>query len=121
MGKPENWSNRKRIRAFAVLARPEVGQIEGKVVIIYRHRAVFDLLYLYGGFGSPAYIKGTRDEGGGNDGKQKDRFNNDPDCRVMLGQAEAIKYGHTLISDQEKNSGQHVVCTMIFFESSYSL
>ena len=25
--------------------------VEGKAIVIYRHKAVFDLLYLYGGFG----------------------------------------------------------------------
>ena len=94
-----------------------VEQIEGKVVIIYRHRAVFDLLYLYGGFGSPAYIKGQMKAE--ETTAQKRRFNENPDCRVMLGQAEAIKYGHTLISDQESQANR--CCTMIFFESSYSL
>ena len=93
-----------------------VEQIEGKVVVIYRHRAVFDLLYLYGGFDSPAYIKGQMKAE--ETTEQKRRFNEDPDCRVMLGQAEAIKYGHTLLG------GEHArdhCSTMIFFESSYSL
>lgn len=110
------------------LVRPEVNprlkelidlieQTEGKVIIIYRHRATFDLLYLYGGFDSPAYIKGQMkpDEVEA----QKARFNNDPDCRVMLGQCDAIKYGHTLLGDQA-TLGDHA-STMMFFETSYSL
>ncbi len=93
-----------------------VDQIEGKVVIVYRHRAVFDLLYLYGGFDSPAYIKGamTPDE----TSEQKRRFNEEQTCRVFLGQCDAVKYGHTLLGGSEP---ENHCSTMIFFESSYSL
>ena len=90
--------------------------VPGKAIIIYRHRYTFDILYLYGGFGTPAYIKGgmkpeeiTR---------QKDRFNNDPDCRILLGQCESTKYGHTLLGGEA--DAEHC-STMIFFENSYSL
>ena len=102
-------------RLIALLETLET--IEGKVIIIYRHRAVFDLLYLHAGFDSPAYIKGGMKPE--EISKQKDRFNNDPDCRVLLGQVEATKYGHTLISDQSDAS--NLASTMLFFENSYSL
>jgi SNF2 family DNA or RNA helicase len=90
--------------------------VEGKAIIIYRHRYTFDILYLYGGFGTPAYIKGgMRPE---EIARQKDRFNNDPECRILLGQCESTKYGHTLLG------GEHArdhCSTMVFFENSYSL
>ncbi len=94
-----------------------LGQIEGKVVVIYRHRYVFEILSSALKAHFPAHIKGQmRPE---ETTEQKRRFNEDSDCRLMLGQAEAIRYGHTLISDQ---SSQVNRCnTMIFFESSYSL
>jgi SNF2 family DNA or RNA helicase len=109
------------------LVRPEVNPrllallealdtIEGKVIIIYRHRAVFDLLYSHAGFNDPAYIKGGMKPE--EISEQKDRFNNDPDCRVLLGQVEATKYGHTLLGGDELGN---IASTMLFFENSYSL
>jgi SNF2 family DNA or RNA helicase len=90
-------------------------EIAGKVCIVYRHKAVFDLLYLYGGLGLPAYIKGQMkpDEVE----RQKARFNTDPACRIILLQADAAKYGHTLLG----GPGADDLCrTMVFFENSYS-
>ena len=113
--------------AVAELVRPEENprlnllcdlikdEVSGKVCVVYRHRAVFDLLYLYGGFDSPAYIKGDMkpDEVA----KQKAKFNEDPACRVILLQCDAAKYGHTLLG----GPGADDKCrTMIFFENSYS-
>ena len=49
---------------------------------------------------------------------QKDRFNNDPSCRILLGQCESTKYGHTLLGGDV--DADHC-STMIFFENSYSL
>ena len=91
-------------------------QIPGKTIVIYRHRAVFDLLYLFGNLDEPAYIKGGMKPE--EIAKQKDRFNNDPECRVLLGQAEATKYGHTLLGGE---ADRDHCSTMIFFENSYSL
>jgi SNF2 family DNA or RNA helicase len=90
--------------------------IEGKAIIIYRHRYTFDILYLYGGFDSPAYIKGGMKPE--EIAAQKDRFNNDPSCRILLGQCESTKYGHTLLGGEA--DAEHC-STMIFFENSYSL
>ena len=91
-------------------------QIEGKAIVIYRHKAVFDLLYLHGGLDNPAYIKGQMapDEVSA----QKERFNEDPSVRVLLGQCEATKYGHTLLGGE---ADVDHCSTMIFFENSYSL
>ncbi len=93
-----------------------LGQIEGKVVVIYRHRYSFEILSeaLKGHF--PAHIKGQMkpDE----TTAQKRRFNEDPECRLMLGQCDAIKYGHTLLGGE---AARDHCSTMIFFESSYSL
>lgn len=101
---------------LAVL-RALIEQIEGKVIVIYRHRAVFDLLYNFGNFDEPAFIKGGMKPE--EIAEQKDRFNNNPACRVLLGQAEASRYGHTLISDQSNPVNR--CSTLIFFENSYSL
>lgn len=47
---------------------------------------------------------------------EKSRFNEDPGCRVMVGQTKAIKYGHQLM-------GTHAnpCLTTVFFENTYSL
>ena len=93
-----------------------LGQIEGKVVVIYRHRYVFEILSAELEAHCPAHIKGQmRPE---ETTEQKRRFNEDPNCRLMLGQCDAIKYGHTLLGGE--NPKDHC-STMIFFESSYSL
>lgn len=93
-----------------------LGQIEGKTVVIYRHRHTFEILAEALKHRNPAYIKGGMKPE--ETGEQKRRFNDDPDCRVMLGQCDAIKYGHTLLGGPEPETG---CSTMIFFESSYSL
>lgn len=49
--------------------------------------------------------------------EEKDRFNNDPDCSIMLGQEQALRYGHTLLGSDEAGRCR----TTIIAESSYSL
>ena len=90
-------------------------EIEGKVCVVYRHRPVFDLLLKALTEYDSAWIKGSMkpDEVE----EQKARFNTDPHCRVILLQAEASKYGHTLLG----GPGPDDKCrTMVFFENSYS-
>ena len=89
-------------------------EADGKVCVVYRHRAILDVLIKALAEYDPAWIKGqmTPDQ----TSEQKARFNEDPHCRVILLQAEASRYGHTLIP----TDGSH--CNvMIFFENSYSL
>ena len=90
-------------------------EAEGKVCIVYRHRAVLPILIKALVQYDPAWIKGGMkpDE----TEEQKARFNADPHCRVILLQCDAAKYGHTLLGgsrDEDKCR------TMIFFENSYS-
>ncbi len=88
-------------------------EVTSKAVVVYRHRAVGDmlasLLRNYGyvwirGNMSPEAIAG-----------EKEAFDK-PEHKVMLLQAEAGKYGHTLIGTPDDPCA-----TMIFFENSYSL
>jgi SNF2 family DNA or RNA helicase len=95
-----------------------LAQIEGKVIIIYRHRYTFEILSAAlkaRGIGF-TYIKGQMkpDE----TTEQKRWFNEISECRAMLGQCDAIKYGHTLLGGEDPRDH---CSTMIFFESSYSL
>ena len=90
--------------------------IEGKAIVIYRHRYTFEILMAALKAWNPAFIKGQMkpDEVGA----EKDRFNGDPECRILLGQCESTKYGHTLLGGE----AAHDHCsTMIFHENSYSL
>jgi SNF2 family DNA or RNA helicase len=101
-------------------------EIEGKVCIVYRHRAMlpflrgnlidrvdpetgevtlYDCAWIGGGM-KPDEVT-----------EQKARFNEDPACRIILLQCDAAKYGHTLLG----GPGPDDKCrTMIFFENSYS-
>ncbi len=90
-------------------------ETEGKVCVVYRHRAVLDVLLKALSTYDCAWIKGGMkpDE----TEEQKARFNNDPNCRVILLQCDASKYGHTLLG----GAAEEDKCrTMIFFENSYS-
>jgi SNF2 family DNA or RNA helicase len=91
-------------------------EVEGKVCIVYRHRPVFDLLLKALAKYNPAWIRGRMNPDDVEE--QKARFNNDPHCRAILLQAEASKYGHTLLGDV--NAEEDKCRTMIFFENSYS-
>jgi SNF2 family DNA or RNA helicase len=91
-------------------------EVTGKACIVYRHRAAFEILLRALNAYDPAWIAGrmSPDE----IDEQKTRFNSDPSCRVILLQAEAAKFGHTLLG----GPGPGDLCrTMIFFENSYSM
>jgi SNF2 family DNA or RNA helicase len=93
-----------------------LSQVEGKTVVIYRHRYSFEILLLALEEYFPAWIKGQMKSE--ETSFQKRRFNEDPACRIMLGQGDAIKYGHTLLAGEDPKDH---CSTMVFFESSYSL
>ena len=89
-------------------------EASGKVCVVYRHRPVFELLLKALAKYDPAWIRGRMNPDDVEE--QKARFNTDPHCRVILLQAEASKYGHTLCLQPEEDKCR----TMIFFENSYS-
>ena len=90
-------------------------ETEGKVCIVYRHRPVARLLFDSLIDLKPAYISGKMAPDAVE--SQKKLFNEDPACRIILLQAEASKYGHTLLG----GPGADDKCrTMVFFENSYS-
>jgi SNF2 family DNA or RNA helicase len=100
-----------------VLALLEVlnEEVAGKAIIVYVHRYAFDILSQALKEYNPAWIKGGMkpDE----IDEEKRRFNDDPNCRVILVQERAGKYGHTLLGQP----GRDRCSTTIFFENSYSL
>lgn len=90
-------------------------EVVGKVAIPYRHRYVRGMLADQLAVLRPAAIAGgmTPEE----IQSEKRRFNEDPECRVILLQTSAAKYGHTLLGGPEP---ENHCSTMIFFENTYS-
>lgn len=89
-------------------------EVSGKAVVVYRHRAILPVLIKALLQYDPAWIKGGMKPEEVEE--QKARFNTEPGCRVILAQAEASKYGHTLCLQPDDDKCR----TMIFFENSYS-
>jgi hypothetical protein len=91
-------------------------EVSGKAIVVYVHRHSFHILERALAPYNPAWIKGMMDPA--EIEAQKARFNNDSNCRIMLVQATAGKYGHSLIGGPEPSNR---CATTIFFENSYSL
>jgi SNF2 family DNA or RNA helicase len=90
-------------------------EVEGKTVVVYKHRAVLDVLTRALARYDCAWIKGGMKPE--ETSEEKARFNGDAHCRILLAQCDATKYGHTLLG----GPGENDLCrTMIFFENSYS-
>lgn len=92
-------------------------EVIGKVVVVYHHKyagrvlqdelAKFGLTFIQGNM-EPSHIAAN-----------KQTFNEDPDCRVIVIQDTAGKYGHTLLGS---GTNPEMRCsTMIFAENSWSL
>ena len=90
-------------------------EVTGKAVVVYRHRAMLPVLVRSLAQYNPAWIKGGMKPVEVEE--QKARFNDDPDCRIILAQCDAAKYGHTLLAGPAEEDRCR---TMIFFENSYS-
>jgi len=99
-----------------LLVREIVDGVTGKVVIPYIHRYTLGLLQRSLADYNPAFIKGgmAPEE----IQAQKDKFNNDSKCRVILVQTRAGKFGHTLLGGKDVGDK---CSTMVFAENSYSL
>ena len=98
------------------LVREIVEEVDGKVVIPYVHRYTLNLLERALAEYNPAFIKGMMEPK--EIQSQKDKFNGDISCRVILVQSRAGKYGHTLLGGQDDIDKCN---TMVFAENSYSL
>ena len=91
----------------------------GKVAVCFLHRYVgWQLHRVLNNAGyAPQMIIGGMQGQDIDDAKRV--FNEDPNCRVILLQIQASKFGHTLLGDQAL--GRNACSTMIFYQSSYSL
>jgi SNF2 family DNA or RNA helicase len=96
-------------------------EVEGKAVVVYRHRAVLPVLLRVLEKYNPTWISGGMHPSAVKE--NKDMFNGEGEfaghagTRILLAQCDAAKYGHTLLG----GPGPDDKCrTMIFFENSYS-
>lgn len=97
------------------LLREIIEATPGKVTIPYKHRYVLGMLQRELADLQPAYIGGGMSED--EIRAEKHRFNTDPNCRGILLQHTAAKYGHTLLGGPEP---QNRCSTNVFFENTYS-
>lgn len=89
-------------------------EIDGKLLVFCFHKRSMDLLFEALKAYEPAVIRGGMSDE--EIQSEKQRFNSDPDCRVLIGQTTSTKYGHTITGNQG------VPCyTEYFFENTYSL
>lgn len=86
-------------------------EIEGKALVICNHTHSIDMLQRALMEYQPAIIAGGHDAV-----VEKARFNGDPNCRVLIGQTKAVKYGHTLMG-----APGDPCSTVFMFENTYSL
>ena len=108
-----NPDSNPRISLLKEIIETEVG---GKVIVAHHHRYTLEILRRVLASSNPAVITGRMTEEAIR--TEKDKFNYMPECRVMLAQIRAAKYGHTLLGGPE---AQDRCSTMIFFENTYSL
>ena len=93
-------------------------ELTGKLVVPYYYGKSGDVLLESLAKYKPAIIRGDQwmRDNERDTVSEKARFNNDPECRVMILQLSAGKYGH----DLSGNTGDRCA-TMVFYENSYSL
>jgi hypothetical protein len=99
-----------------LLVRELLEEIPGKVVVPYIHKYTSHLLLRSLEDYCPAIIKGGMSPE--EITMQKHLFNTDPECRVILAQMRATKYGHTLLGGEDIDDR---CSAMVFAENSYSL
>lgn len=93
-------------------------EVDGKVIIFAHFTKSMDNLLEALKKYQPAIIRGEawHKKNDRDTQAEKNRYNNDPACRVMIGQEKAIKYGHTLMGNEADPC-----LTEFFYENSYSL
>jgi SNF2 family DNA or RNA helicase len=106
-------ANNPRLAALLDILENEV---TGKAIISYHHKHVYKILSRALRDYAPATIQGgmTPEQ----IAEETNQFNNNPDCRIMLLQLTAGRYGHTLLGGENPRDKCK---TTVFFENSYSL
>lgn len=93
-------------------------ELEGKLIIVAHYQPTMDLLLKALERYQPAVIRGQEWHRKNKLGieEEKARFNNDPACRVLIGQEVSLRYGHTLMGNPKDPC-----YTMAFVENNWSL
>lgn len=117
-GKPHDLmpiAKNPMVNAVGSMVRDE---INGKTIVFCHYTHTVDMMMEGLKEFQPALIAGeaTMKRHGRDVQSEKGRFNGDINCRVMIGQEKAIKYGHTLMG-----SDSDPCLTEIWAENSYSL
>lgn len=90
------------------------GEVTGKAIVIAHFTHSIEMLAEALKEYNPAVIKGRASPE--QTVAAKAQFNNDKSCRVIIGQAQAIRYGHTLMGNPDDPCHDQ-----IFFENDYNL
>lgn len=93
-------------------------ELVGKIIIPYHYAKSGDMLLEVFSDLNPATIRGDNwmRKNGRDVVSEKARFNQDPNCRAIITQISATKYGHDLSGIESDRC-----TTMAFFENTYSL
>lgn len=89
-----------------------------KAIVFYHYNQSGDILAEALKDYNPAFIraKAWMAKNGYDVLEEKDKFNNDPECRVVIASIEAVKYGNTLVGVEGDR------CTMKhYYENTYSM
>ena len=102
-----------RFKEIKVMLEEEIPKHE-KVIIVAVHAPVIAALLDYLKDYNPAVIRGMQKPAF--TVEEKNRFNTDPNCRVIIGQCKATKYGHDL-----RGTRENPCLTTIMMEGTFSL
>jgi SNF2 family DNA or RNA helicase len=93
-------------------------EVSGKALVICYYNHSLDVLEQHLKDYQPAIVRGAQamKKAGREIEQEKWRFNSDPNCRVLLGQVQALKYGHMLMG-----SASEPCLTTFYYENTYSL
>lgn len=117
-GNPQTLVPMKKTPKFADLFDRLENHITGKVIVIAHYTETINRLYEELERFNPSIIYGDihMRKLGKNAEEEKIKFNEDSKCKVIIGQSQAIKYGHTLMGSETSPC-----LSMAFFENNYSL
>ena len=93
-------------------------EVSGKALVICHYSYSVDALMEALAEFKPAVIQGEAHmrRRGVTATEEKRRFNEDPECRVLIGQERSVKYGHTLMGSKDDPCQ-----TTFYYENTYSL
>ncbi len=110
--------NMAKLPKLQELVNSLVNEVSGKALIIAFYNHSLDVLERQLQDFHPAVIRGSQamKKAGRDVEQEKERFNNNPTCRILIGQVQALKYGHMLMG-----SIADPCLTTFYYENTYSL